>query len=588
MRLEGYLVIGTRTQQLGLFDVGNVYSLDLGESSFYHQLAVAGPRLFRDEDFAEFYATVPSRPSVPPSQLALMTLLHQYTGCSDQEAVERSAYDLRWCAVLGKAAGEPLCAKSTFQLFRAHLVVHEKMGAILVKSIEEAKRSGLLKRGSALKVHLDTKPIIGRGSVEDTYNLLGRGIRGLVEALARLVRCEPREWAAAHDLGRYFTSSLKGSAGIDWSEAGERQALLTEIVVDARRVLRLAGQALAAVGAEERGRTRVREAAQLLTRVLLQDIEQVEDGEGGIQASLKEGTAPERMPSLTDPEQRHGRKSKSKRFTGHKAAVVVDAESQIITDVAVLPGNASDAEGALGQVERSEENTGERVAESTGDCAYGNPETRDAFAAAGRDFAAKVPQESGNGGRYPKSMFRLDLEGNTVTCPAGHTIGRFEHEKGGGKVFRFGALCQGCPLRDACTTAAEGRTIHVHRQEAGRAQARAYQKTPEGKARLCSRVVVEHALARLAGLGIGQARYLGRAKTLFQLTMAATVANLRRVWNWEANGAQGGCEGAPGHSRQGRDAGAATILRAVWGRLRLHIVRWMRPAEAGLAQSFGF
>ena len=40
---------------------------------------------------------------------------------------------------------------------------------------------------------------------------------------------------------------------------------------------------------------------------------------------------------------------------------------------------------------------------------------------------------------------------------------------------------------------------------------------------------VEHRLARLVQLGIRQARYFGRAKTRFQLYLAATVANLTLV-----------------------------------------------------------
>jgi IS5 family transposase len=60
-------------------------------------------------------------------------------------------------------------------------------------------------------------------------------------------------------------------------------------------------------------------------------------------------------------------------------------------------------------------------------------------------------------------------------------------------------------------------------------------QTEDGRKRLRERVVVEHALARLSHLGIGQARYFGRAKTRCQLLMACTVANLRRVWNWVAD-----------------------------------------------------
>ena len=42
-------------------------------------------------------------------------------------------------------------------------------------------------------------------------------------------------------------------------------------------------------------------------------------------------------------------------------------------------------------------------------------------------------------------------------------------------------------------------------------------------------MVVEHRLARLVQLGVRQARYFGRTKTLFQLLMAAAVANLTLV-----------------------------------------------------------
>ena len=40
------------------------------------------------------------------------------------------------------------------------------------------------------------------------------------------------------------------------------------------------------------------------------------------------------------------------------------------------------------------------------------------------------------------------------------------------------------------------------------------------------RQVVEHRIARLVQLGIRQARYFGRTKTLFQVCLAAAVANL--------------------------------------------------------------
>src|SRR5439155_17723347 len=128
-------------------------------------------------------------------------------------------------------------------------------------------------------------------------------------------------------------------------------------------------------------------AAELLARILAQDIERDEDG-----PHLKRGVAPDRLISVHDPEMRHGRKSSSHRFNGHKAQVAVDTETELITAVDVLAGNAADADHALEVVEASETATGCAVVEVIGDCAYGAGNTRAEFAASGRTLVAKVPE----------------------------------------------------------------------------------------------------------------------------------------------------------------------------------------------------
>ena len=60
-------------------------------------------------------------------------------------------------------------------------------------------------------------------------------------------------------------------------------------------------------------------------------------------------------------------------------------------------------------------------------------------------------------------------------------------------------------------------------------QARALQQSKAFGEYRQRRVVVEHRLARQIQLGIRQSRYFGRAKTKFQLYLAATVANLTLV-----------------------------------------------------------
>ena len=521
-------MIGRRKAQTDLFDVGNVYPFVLRPGTFEAQLAQAAPRLFSDEDFARFYTERVGRPSVPPSLLALTLLLQNEAQTSDEETVERTGCDLRWAAVLRRPAGEPLCAKSTLQLFRAHLVLHEEVHTLFQKSIQEAKRAGLL--GGRVRAAIDTKPIVGRGAVEDTYNLLASGIRQVASALGKQAGQSPDAWLVANGLGRYAEASVKGSADIDWSDEEARKLLLSELVADARSVL-----AASAGGGKEAA-----EAAQLLCALLLQDV-QVQETAEGPKAQVKQGTARGRIPSVSDAQQRHGRKSASKRFTGHKASICTDIDSQIILAVDVLPADAGDASGALGLVEQAEEQADVVVEETLGDCAYGGAGTREEFAEAGRTLHAKVPSEPERSA-FPKSAFVLDLQQDTVTCPEGHTTARFMPTHEGGKVFFFGSICRDCALRAYCTRSAQGRTLRVHPQEERLQKARAYQQTPAGRSHLRERVVVEHRLARLGQLGIGQARYIGRRMTLFQLTLAATIANLRRTWNWTA-----GQEGAADH-----------------------------------------
>ena len=229
-------------------------------------------------------------------------------------------------------------------------------------------------------------------------------------------------------------------------------------------------------------RQRIVAAAELLGQLLHQNVERTDDGVG-----LKDGVSRDRMMSVHDPEMRHGHKSSSRRFDGHKAAIVVDTDYQLITAVEVLPGNAPDNLGALELVEQSEANTGVPVEEAMGDAAYGDGGTRQTFADAGRTLIARVPGRP-NRTHFPKEDFHIDLEAGSCTCPAGQVtrtivpVGRRTDQMGRTyrlQAFRFdAAVCGACPLRSQCLAAkpGTGRTVRLHPQEALLQQARALQR----------------------------------------------------------------------------------------------------------------
>ena len=527
-------MLGKQSGQRGLWEADSLYIDHVGRGSFYGLLASMRGQLFEDEEFAELYCADNGRDSVPSSLLVTALLLQTHDRVSDAEAKQRADFDIRWKVALGIEVEDRPFAKSTLQLFQARLILHEKVREVFERSLRFARETGYLK-SRRMKVALDTTYILGRVAVKDTYNLLSDGVVELMRVLSEVERSDLVEWAAANGYQRYVGSSVKGDACIDWDDKKARAALLGRIVGDADRLLELSRRAQGLLDEDSAGRQRIVQGSELLGQLLLQDVERTEDG-----VCLKEGVSRDRMVSVHDPEMRHGHKSSSKRFDGHKASVAVDTDSQVITAVDVLPGNASDNVGALELVERSEEGTVSAVEETIGDVAYGDGGTRRLFADAGRTLIAKLPRRP-DSKRFPKEDFEIDLESGTCTCPAGHTDPEvvqdgYPDRQNGSHSPVESLLVRRCglwsvPTKERCVGSARGsgRTVRLHPQEALLQQARALQKSEGYSEYRQRRVVVEHRLARLVQLGMRQARYFGRVKTLFQLLMAATVANLTLV-----------------------------------------------------------
>ena len=308
--------------------------------------------------------------------------------------------------------------------------------------------------------------------MKDTYNLLADGIVKLLRALAAVANIDVGEWAEGRDYERYFGSSIKGEAVIDWSDRKARAVLLAELVADANRLLELARQAWVELPEDSGQRQSIVDGAELLGQLLLQDIERksgdVDADAADDRVSLRDGVSKDRMLSVHDPELRHG----------HKAAIVVDTDSQLITAVDVLPGNAPDNLGALELVEQSEASTGSVVEEAMGGDAYGDGGTRQTFAEAGRRLVAKAPGRP-NRKHFPKNDFHLDLAAGSCTGPAGQVTGAIvpagKRTDGAGRVYRLqafqfdGAVCWVCPLRSQCIAAQgrKGRRVQIHPRVTG-------------------------------------------------------------------------------------------------------------------------
>lgn len=520
-------MLGRRAAQQGLFKADHLCRDHVGADSFYGALSRLGPQLFKDEDFAGLYREEHGRPSVPPSQLCVALLLQTHDGVSDEEAIERTAYDLRWKVALGLGLQDKLCAKSTLQLFRAKLVVHEQYGQLFEASVTACRRAGLLKRRK-LDVAIDTTPVLGRGAVKDTYNLISDQIRTVVKEACALKGWNTEGVIRDQGLSRHFSASLKGAVELDWDDAAARRALIGQVVADARVALALAARALRGFARNAQSTQAVRAARALLADLLQQDIdEEPADGGGPM---LRRGTSRDRVVSTTDAEMRHGHKSPSKGFEGYKAAAVAEVEHGVILATDVRAANSADGEGAKALVEQAGQRAGSGIGAVFGDTAYGNVPTRRELRACADRVVAKAPPLSHRRGCFSIDDFTIDTKHGVARCPAGKRSirrARIVTPHPGWRYVFSRTDCGGCELRAQCTRRTRtARMISVTEATRVLQRLRRQQSTPEFRALYRQRVMIEHRLARLCQLGIRQARYFGRAKTAFQLALAAAVANL--------------------------------------------------------------
>jgi hypothetical protein len=564
-------MLSLRTDQRGLFESDHLWLDHVGRNTFYGFLASQRGQLFKDEEFAELYSHDWGRPSVPPSLLATALLLQIHDRVSDEEARQRAAFDVRWKVALGLEVEERPFAKSTLQLFRAQLILHEKMRLPFERSLEIARRRGFLKAEKKLRLALDTTVVLGQGAIKDTYNLLADGNAKLIRELAQQDGQKPQRWAEKRGWARYFGTSIKGEAELDWSDPGQRNQFLKGLVEDAEQLLEMARQARGRVPEGGRAERRLLAASQLLSQLLLQDVERTEEGE----VAIRRGTSGERIPSVHDPEMRHGRKSGTVRFDGHKLGLAVDTEDQLITAVDIMAGSARDDEDALGLVAESSQVTGLEVEQVLADTAYGSVANRLQFQALGVDLVAKVARLPERG-FFSKDRFEIDWDAKSCKCPTGQVTTNLVG-KGPMLEFRFSRqTCNGCPLRGQCYTlkSKRGRQVEVRHEEGVLVEARARQRSPGFRHLWRRRQTVEHRVARMVQLGMRQARYRGRQKTLLQALLTAAVANLTLLAE----------PGGPSHTLARADKALRTLLKCFQA-LSQHCSRALASTPASIPRT---
>jgi hypothetical protein len=485
---------------------------------FYVFLRTVRADLFDEAFQAELAAVYAPRGTapLPAALLAMVTLLQAYDQVGDAEAVMAARVDRRWQLVLGCLGAEHApFSQGALVKFRERMIAHDLDQKLLDRTVALAKQTGRF-GWQALRAALDSSPLVGAGRVEDTWNLLGRALGAVVTCAAatlKIPRAQVLHGAGVTLLGH---SSLKAALDLDWSDPAAQTDALARLLAEVDRV-----EAWVTAHVPVAEAPPVQAALGALRRILAQDLEP--DPTTG-HRRIRRGVAVERLPSLGDPEMRHGRKTRTKRFTGYKRHVIKLVDADLLVGAIVRPANEPEHQ-ALALVEPDVRQHGP-LTELQIDRGYLGSVRIPALQAQGVAIRAK-PWTSTNGDRYPKSAFTIDLSAARVICPAAQVA---PIPVGAATVHFPAAVCQVCPRRPACTTATRaGRSVAIHPQEAFLQSLRVAQQDPEGRRQLRHRTTVEHSLARIDQIQGPKARYKGTRKNTLDLRRTAVVANLQRI-----------------------------------------------------------
>jgi IS5 family transposase len=464
----------------------------------YAFLADHRHQLFPPGLFADLVVQGRSHPSVPAEVVATVMVLQALEGLSDREAVSALRRDIAWKVACGLRLDDEGFHPTVLVYWRARLRASDRPRRLLEAVRQVVEATGVL-AGRGRRV-LDSTILEDAVATQDTVTQLVAAIR----RVRRLVPGARGVELSAHDYER------PGKPDCAWDDPQATRALVSGLVGDALRVL--------AAAAEVAWDDEQAEAVALLALVAGQDVEP-----GGRPGSwrIARKVARDRVISTVDPAARHARKTSAQRRDGYKAHLAVEPETGLVTACALTAANVPD--GPTGVKLLAGEAPGLEV---LGDSGYGSGQTRAALRAAGHLQTIKpIPLQSAVPGGFTIHDFRIDRSAGILRCPAGITA----PITSSGRVS-FARECRSCPLRRRCTTAKQGRIIHLHphEDELRAARRRATTRSFQHSYRRW-RPMVERSIAWLVADGCRRVPYRGIERNELWWSVRVAAVNLRRL-----------------------------------------------------------
>src|SRR5262249_19143238 len=361
------------------------------------------------------------RPPWDPVCLLKFEILARHYGLSDRQVVQQTQVNVAFRLFVGVGVNSLLPHHTLLTYFRER-VGAERLQQIFHTLLGQARELGLVRDRLRLK---DATHVIANIAVPSTLRLVAEVRDQLLAALEPFARAaveaeKQRTEAihqASHDLSPKerlvrWVAHLKAVVG--WAEEVPKQ----EVFRQASAVLQ----------------EQLRHALATAHKVLAD----------------REPEGQDKLVSLHDPDARRGKHGDY--FEGYLLDVAVDADSQLITGVNVLPGNGDEGADATYLILQEEQAHGNDVQGLSLDGAgYRGELLRELTDADGLDLEGFVPPPPEPvTGKFEADQFTLSEDGRTLTCPAGQTTTWRFAEKHAVRFVFTTVTCRDCPLRSQC------------------------------------------------------------------------------------------------------------------------------------------
>jgi transposase len=502
--------------------------------------------IFQDADFAALFPPE-GQPSLPPWQLALVTILQFRENLTDRQAAEAVRARIDWKYLLGLELGDPGFDFSVLSEFRDRLLASHAEALLLDTLLERCRALGWLAAR-------------GQQRTDSTHVLAAIRVLNRLELVAETLR------ATLNELATVAPDWLRGLAPLEWydryskriedtrlpKEETKRQAYAQMVGEDGFHVLD------AVEAPEAPAESRALSILQTLRRTWQRHYERTPgtaaaDGTPSayrvrFKTNQELPRAAEGIESPYDTDARY-RNKRDTQWTGymvHVSETCEPAAPHLLTHVHTTPATVHEAQ-CTAPIQQALVDKDMPPRDHLVDAAYIDAEllveSQDEHGIILRGPPRPSPGwQAQVEGAYTIAQFQVDWDRQVVICPQGKCSATWaaqvdrQRDRAGIIVAFRTQDCAACVARPLCTRAEyTGRRLHLPPQEQYEAlqAARTWYTSAEGKQRYKRRAGIEGTLSQgVRAFGLRRTRYRGLAKTHLQHVAIATAINVDRIVAW--------------------------------------------------------